>query len=289
MKHGPLIFLSAFFALGLSWYGFVLTPQMQVGQLQQTNAVPSGASYPLARSGEARQGLDVYRANGCATCHSQQIGQSGTEFDVVLSDAGTNQATILAALKSVAGLDETRAKGVLGALPKSVIRTTDKAAADAAVKGLTMNGSKALVAAVPVGEDISRGWGRRRTVAEDYLYDYPVMLGSHRVGPDLANVGARQPDPNWHLRHLYQPRLEVKESTMPPYRFLFDLRKIERAASPDALVLAGDQAPPAGYEVVPKPEARALVAYLLSLRADAPLFTAPLAVAAAPTTPAPSK
>jgi len=289
MKHGPLIFLAAFFALSASWYGFVLTPQMQVGQLQQTNTVPSGASYPLARSGEARQGLDVYRANGCATCHSQQIGQSGTEFDVVLADAGTNQASILAALKSVANVDDARAQSMLGALPKPVLRTANKTTADAAAKGLTLNGSKAQVATVPVGDDISRGWARRRTVAEDYLYDYPVMLGSHRIGPDLANVGVRQPDANWHLRHLYQPRLEVKESTMPPYRFLFELRKIERAASPDALALTGDQASPAGYEIVPKPEARALVAYLLSLRADAPLFNAPLAVAAAPTTPAPSK
>ena len=63
------------------------------------------------------------------------------------------------------------------------------------------------------GPDIERGWGKRRSVAEDYLFDSPVMLGSRRVGPDLANVGIRQPDANWHLLHLYDPRLEV---TGPP-------------------------------------------------------------------------
>ena len=71
---------------------------------------------------------------------------------------------------------------------------------------------------------------------------------------------------------------------MPPYRFLFEKRKIERHPSPEALVLPGDLAPP-GYEVVPKPAAKALAAYLVSLRADAPLFIAPVTVAAAAPTP----
>ena len=60
---------------------------------------------------------------------------------------------------------------------------------------------------------------------------------------------------------------------MPPYRFLFEKRSIRRQPSPEALVLPGDLAPPAGYEVVPKPAAKALAAYLVSLRADAPLLT----------------
>ena len=45
---------------------------------------------------------------------------------------------------------------------------------------------------------------------------------------------------------------------MPPFRFLFETRKIERAPSPDALGLPRGQLPPAGYEIIPKPEARAL-------------------------------
>ena len=31
-----------------------------------------------------------------------------------------------------------------------------------------------------------------QSVDQDYLYDRPVMLGSQRVGPDLANIGRRQ-------------------------------------------------------------------------------------------------
>jgi cytochrome c oxidase cbb3-type subunit 2 len=119
------------------------------------------------------------------------------------------------------------------------------------------------------------------------------MLGSQRIGPDLANVGVRLPDPNWQLRHLYAPRTEAKESIMPPYPFLFEKRRIEGEPSPEALVLPRALAPEPGYEVVPTSEAKALAIYLMSLRADAPLFDAPLSGgAAAPATttnaPAPS-
>jgi cytochrome c oxidase cbb3-type subunit 2 len=116
-------------------------------------------------------------------------------------------------------------------------------------------------------------------VAEDFLFDYPVMPGSQRVGPDLANVGLRQPDATWQLRHLYAPRSEVKGSTMPPYRFLFEKKRLEHGRSSDALAFPPDLAPESGYEILPKPEAVALVAYLASLRANEPLFVAPLSVA----------
>ncbi len=282
MNYGPLLFLAAFFALSGSWFGFVLTPQVQLGRLQQTNTVPAGATYPVARPGLAHQGLEVYRANGCAACHSQQVGQTGTACEVVLTAAGTNQSALIQALLQVKpGCSEAEAKAMLSALPRTVLPGAAKEAADAAAKQLAVGGAKAQVEIVPTGPDIARGWGKRRTVAEDFLFDYPVMLGSQRVGPDLANVGTRLPDANWHLRHLYAPRLEVKGSTMPPYRFLFEKRRIERVRSPDALTLPPELAPEVGYEIVPKPQAKALVAYLLSLRADAPLFVAPMTVAAA--------
>ena len=62
---------------------------------------------------------------------------------------------------------------------------------------------------------------------------------------------------------------------MPPYRFLFEKRKLGPQPSPDALPLAGIYSPGPGYEIVPKPEGKALVAYLLSLKATTPLPEAP--------------
>ena len=230
MNYGPLIFLAAFFALASSWCGFVLTPQLQIGRLQQTNTVGGATSaYPVARPGLAQQGMEVYRANGCAYCHSQQVGQTGAVVDITLTDAGTNQAATIAALLKLAegatnqpsaltiltpldaGGSNATNTTILSGLPKAFFRSSIKSAASTAVKTLNSTSAKAQLWIVPIGPDLARGWGRRRSVAEDYLYDSTVMPGSQRVGPDLANVGVRLPDANWHLLHLYAPRLEAKE------------------------------------------------------------------------------
>jgi cytochrome c oxidase cbb3-type subunit 2 len=41
------------------------------------------------------------------------------------------------------------------------------------------------------GSDIARGYGVRASVARDYVLQKPVLLGERRIGPDLANYGAR--------------------------------------------------------------------------------------------------
>jgi cbb3-type cytochrome oxidase cytochrome c subunit len=273
MNHGPVVFLAALFALAASWLGLVLTPQIQIGRLQQqTNMVNSAELYPQARPGLAARGLQVYRANGCAACHSQDVEQSGTVCDVLLTDAGTNQAAVISALvKGGLGLDNPGQ--FLAGLPKPVLRGAAPQKADSFQAALKAAGAKSSVLVVPVGPDIPR-WGRRGSVAADYLYDNPVMLGSLRMGPDLANVGVRLPDAHWHLRHLYAPGIERPGSAMPSYRFLFEKRRIQWRQSPDALQLPKEFAPPAGYEIVPRPDATALVAYLLSLHSDSPLFVA---------------
>jgi cytochrome c oxidase cbb3-type subunit II len=199
MNYGPLIFLGVFLTLASSWCGLVLIPQIQFGGQQAVKIEETGETYPLPRSGLAVQGVEVYKANGCIYCHSQQVRTEG------------------------------------------------------------------------YGADIARNWGQRRTVARDYLYDKPVMLGTMRTGPDLTNIGLRQSSAAWHMLHLYDPRIPSKGSIMPPFRFLFEKRKIGAAPSPDALSLAKESAPEPGYEIVPKPEAKALVQYLLSLKANAPL------------------
>jgi cytochrome c oxidase cbb3-type subunit II len=206
MNSGPLLFLGLFVTMACSWLGFVLEPQLQIGNMVQTNTVVVGdaspQSYPLASAGDAHQGAEVYRANGCAACHTE------------------------------------------------------------------------MVRPLDLGSDLHRGWGARRSVAEDYLFDQPVMLGSQRVGPDLANFG-RRTDLNAVLLRLYDPQLITPGSLMPPYRFLFDVRKIGQFPSRDALVLPSQIAPATGYEVVPRPQALALAAYLLNLRQDGYLYVAP--------------
>src|ERR1043166_4209316 len=127
MNYGPLVFLAAFFALASSWFGLVLTPQMRVGRLPQGTNVSTGVAYPLARPGLAREGLEVYRANGCAYCHSQQVRQTGTLCDVLLAEPGTNQMALLAALTKVRP-DWAKAEPteLLAGLPKPVLEHTNR-------------------------------------------------------------------------------------------------------------------------------------------------------------------
>lgn len=126
------------------------------------------------------------------------------------------------------------------------------------------------------GSDIKRGWGTRRTVPRDYIREKRVFLGTMRTGPDLTNIGVRQPGAEWHHKHLYAPRSISDWSTMPAYRFLYEMREIQGQQSPEAITgLPEGEAPPPGYEIVPTQEARDLVAYLLSLKRQYPLPEVP--------------
>ena len=129
------------------------------------------------------------------------------------------------------------------------------------------------------GNDIARGWGRRRTVARDYLNDSPVQLGESRLGPDLANYGERLGTNAFPLARLYNPRAVVTNSICQPLPFLFESRAI-RSSGPatDALVLKGSYAPEAGHEVVPTLAAYQLASYLKSLQTSVELPEAPLPV-----------
>lgn len=123
-----------------------------------------------------------------------------------------------------------------------------------------------------VGPDAARGWGRP-SVPGDYVYDKPHLLGSMRTGPDLFNIGVRQPGKDWHLGHLYQPRAFVAGSIMPSFPYLFTVKD---TPDPDEqpVALPPGWGPGPGRVVVPTPEAIDLVKYLQTLRHDDPILPA---------------
>jgi cytochrome c oxidase cbb3-type subunit II len=132
------------------------------------------------------------------------------------------------------------------------------------------------VRAATSGADLIRGWGTakdddgkevtRRTYPRDYIWQGQTFLGNSHDGADLSNVAARFPDAAKLYAYLYDPYILSAHSSMPEYRFLFVTQKISGQPSRDALVLTDADAPPAGYEIVPTAQAKALVAYLLSLK-----------------------
>jgi len=120
-------------------------------------------------------------------------------------------------------------------------------------------------------------WGSRPSMPSDFYYSKqrmdvwrqsPSILGSQRTGPDLSNVGQRQPGDQWHLMHLYNPRIVVEESVMPAYPWLFTYE--EKPSEEEVVVAVPSNFKKQSGHVVATQEVLDLVAYLKSLK-QAPL------------------
>lgn len=121
--------------------------------------------------------------------------------------------------------------------------------------------------------DMDKVWGSRPGVAADYALSTRTdfwrssanLMGTGRIGPDLTNIGARQPSSDWNLVHLFNPRIVVKQSIMAPYPWLFEIKS--KADKGDVVVNVPDQYLK-GIKgiVIAKKEALQLVAYLQSLK-----------------------
>ncbi len=121
--------------------------------------------------------------------------------------------------------------------------------------------------------DMDKVWGSRPSMASDYAdihrtdtwRNTATLMGTERTGPDLTDIGNRQPSLDWNLVHLYNPRIVVKESIMPAYPWLFTFKK--EAGKNDVVVsvpkeyLGGKEG-----KIVATEDALHLVAYLQSLK-----------------------
>jgi cytochrome c oxidase cbb3-type subunit II len=114
----------------------------------------------------------------------------------------------------------------------------------------------------------------RPSAPGDFRYQTPELLGSERTGPDLTNIGARQPSSVWQYIHLFNPRAVVPESIMPSFNWMFDV-VAQSPAGVTPVPLPKSYAPAHGV-VVPTHQAEALIAYLASLKQPAlPASAAP--------------
>jgi cytochrome c oxidase cbb3-type subunit 2 len=93
------------------------------------------------------------------------------------------------------------------------------------------------------------------------------------VGPDLTNIGLRQPNEMELLKQIYNARMKTPKSVMPPYKYMFYEHQLKpgEKLSPDAFTVPGKD----GYEIFPREEAKQLTAYLLSLHSQGVLFETP--------------
>jgi cytochrome c oxidase cbb3-type subunit 2 len=149
----------------------------------------------------------------------------------------------------------------------------EKLSADA-VKGKALfvaNGCVACHTQQVRNVDMDKSWGSRPSLAADYAgikrtdfwRNTATLMGTERTGPDLTDVGNRQPSKDWNLVHLFNPRIVVKESVMPAYSWLFTIKK--EPSKNDVVVNV-----PAEYlkgkegKVVATKDALYLIAYLQS-------------------------
>jgi cytochrome c oxidase cbb3-type subunit II len=121
--------------------------------------------------------------------------------------------------------------------------------------------------------DMDRLFGSRPSIAADYAgihrtdlwRNTATLMGSERTGPDLTNIGSRQPLESWHLVHLFNPRIVVKGSVMPAHPWLFTVK--DSAEKGDIPIAVPDSFMDGQMgKVVATREALQLVAYLQSLK-----------------------
>jgi cytochrome c oxidase cbb3-type subunit II len=121
--------------------------------------------------------------------------------------------------------------------------------------------------------EMDKTWGSRPAIAADYAANHrtdiwrstATLMGTERTGPDLTNIGLRQPSIDWHLTHLYNPRIVVSASIMPAYPWLFAIKK-EVTKADVVVTVTAEYFNSEDGKVVATKEALQLVAYLQSLK-----------------------
>lgn len=121
--------------------------------------------------------------------------------------------------------------------------------------------------------DMDKVWGNRPGIAADYAgitrtdfwRNTATLMGTERTGPDLTNIGTRQPSIAWNLLHLYQPRAVVEESIMPAYPWLFDIKN-EVGKNDVEVIVPDEYRKGINGKIIATQEALNLVAYLQSMK-----------------------
>jgi cytochrome c oxidase cbb3-type subunit 2 len=121
--------------------------------------------------------------------------------------------------------------------------------------------------------DMDKVFGSRPGMAADYAniertsfwQNTATLMGTERTGPDLTDVGNRQPSLDWNLMHLFNPRSVVKQSIMPSYEWLFET-KLHPTKSDVVVNVPPEFLKGLHGKLVAKKEALQLVAYIQSLK-----------------------
>lgn len=272
MKGLVPLFIGLFGTFAFSWVGLTMIPNMQIGALNPQMDEDATDIYPAPPSGMVTRGRQVYAANGCVYCHSQQVRPA-----YAASDIDRKWGTRRSAPRDYI-------------FDRPVMLGKERMGPDLANVGNRGPSEEEKPAAPASSPATSPAAG-----ASPASTASPAAVAATAAVPPASASGDSAPySVAWHHRNLYSPRSINPDSNMPAFRFLYEKRLIQGERSADALQLTGSDAPPNGWEIVPSYDAKCLVAYLMSRDQSHPLSevkgaAAPAAAAAASPAPAAAK
>ncbi len=295
----PLI-LGIFGTFAFSWLGLTVVPNSQIGHLDPQTDEDGNDPYPAPKSGMAERGRQIYAANGCVYCHSQQVRADYAASDIERKwgdrrsaprDYIFDRPTLLGKMrmgpdlsnvgKRAPSVDENAptpdATAIAPAAPAPVASAptnsapapTTVAPAEAAPAGARAPAASASTAVAVTTASAKTATAMSAPSAAPTAASQASAPGVSAQTAEVSSVGKNgAPLPYsaaWHHLHLYAPRTVSPDSNMPAYRFLYENRRVGGQRAADAVALSGEDAPAAGWEIVPTYDAKCLVAYLMSL------------------------
>ena len=295
MKGIAPLFLGIFATFAFSWVGLALIPNYQIGRLDPQTDEEGADAYPVPKSGMAERGRQIYAANGCMYCHSQQVRADYAASDIERKWGVRRSAPRDYIFERPALLGKTRMGPDLSNIGKrapsddqnapSPASTDPAATSPAPAPGASPAASPPATAAAPPATSpvASPAASPASSPAQALAANSPAPTNATTasvpppsansaataattadttVGPSGAPIPYSAP---WHHLHLYSPRSITLDSNMPAYHFLYEKRRVSGERSADALKVTGPDAPEDEWEIVPTFDAKCLVAYIMSL------------------------
>ena len=293
MKGIVPLFLGIFGTFAFSWVGLILIPNYQIGHVEPQMDEDGNDPYPAPKSGMADRGRRIYAANGCVYCHSQQVRADYAASDIDRKWGERRSAPRDYLFERPVVLGKMRMGPDLSNIGKRapVEEENAQSAASPNPAGSAPPQTSPATNAAPVASPSTPS--ATSSPAATAASPNPAATNATVAGANAVTSGTPPPyTVSWHHHHLYSPRSLVLDSNMPAYHFLYEKRRISGERAVDALTLAGGDAVPEGWEVVPSYDAKCLVAYLMSLdqsHALKEVKAAAAAPAAASPAPAPAK
>ncbi len=296
MKGLAPLFLGIFGTFAFSWLGLTVVPNAQIGHLDPQMDEEGNDAYPAPKSGMAERGRQVYRANGCVYCHSQQVRADYVASDIERKwgerrsaprDYIFDRPVLLGKMRigpdlsnigKRAPVDDENAPPPgstnVSPAPSPAVGTAaapapqTPPAANAPPTGAVAVAAPAANNAPNAGTPASAGSPPAPPAATGAspapATAAATAAAAPAASPATEKTALAQYSAAWHHRHLYDPRSVVADSIMPSYRFLYEKRRVTGERAADAVIGVTNPADE-GWEVVPTYDAECLVAYLMSL------------------------